>query len=231
MGILKRKQEQHKKPPIDEKSDGVQHFFDGYFMELRERGRTYFDKIVEESATNFKKDLDTTVEKVNGELKDHLTEQLDAQIAENGKAMKNAQEATLLSLNKSAQSFHKQQEQLGEALKKNIDDQASAINNMFEANKAQIESMKNAQNTAVQSLNNTVLALQEQQQQFNAVLQKNLAYQETLLVNAFEENMARIIEHYLLGALGDQFDLKAQLPSIIKQMESSKQTMVDDMKL
>jgi hypothetical protein len=55
--------------------------------------------------------------------------------------------------------------------------------------------------------------------------------QEEALINGFESNMARIIEQYLLGALGDQYDLKAQLPSIIGQMEANKQAIVDDMKL
>jgi hypothetical protein len=43
--------------------------------------------------------------------------------------------------------------------------------------------------------------------------------------------MAQIVEHYLLGALGDQFDMKAQLPSILQQLEENKQAIVDDMKL
>ena len=43
--------------------------------------------------------------------------------------------------------------------------------------------------------------------------------------------MAQVVEHYLLGALGDQYDVKAQLPSIIKQLEDNKQVIVDDMKL
>ena len=207
MGILKRKKESHKQPPIDEKSDGVQHFFDGYFQELRERGSTYFDKIIEENAVEFKEELNTTVARVNTELKDHLSKQLDAQVAENGKALKDAQEVALKSLEGSTQAFQEQQKQLGDTLQKNITYQGSVMNSMFEENKAQIESMKNTQSTAVQSLNNSVQALQQQQQEFNATLQKNLAYQENLLVNAFEQNMARIIEHYLLGALGDQFDL------------------------
>ena len=62
-------------------------------------------------------------------------------------------------------------------------------------------------------------------------MQKNIASQEELIIGAFEQNMAQVVEHYLLGALSDQFDLKAQLPSIIQQMEQNKQVMVDDMKL
>ena len=231
MGLLNRKHGSQKKPPIDEKSDGVQHFFDGYFMELRERGRTYFDKIVEDNATQFRGDLAATIGKVNDELKDHLSKEIDTQIAENGKIMKDAQEAALDALNKGIKDFQEQQKQLTGALQQNITVQQTAIGTMFEDNKAQIEAMKGAQNAALESLNNTVAALQEQQQQLVASMQKNIASQEELIIGAFEQNMAQVVEHYLLGALSDQFDLKAQLPSIIQQMEQNKQVMVDDMKL
>ena len=52
-----------------------------------------------------------------------------------------------------------------------------------------------------------------------------------MMVDSFQDNMAQIVEHYLLGALGDQFDIKSQLPSIIKQLEENKQAIADDMKL
>jgi len=58
-----------------------------------------------------------------------------------------------------------------------------------------------------------------------------VASQEEMLVGAFQSNMAAIVEHYLLGALGDQYDLKAQLPAIIKQMDENKKAIVDDMQL
>jgi hypothetical protein len=50
-------------------------------------------------------------------------------------------------------------------------------------------------------------------------------------MQTYEENMAKIIEHYVLEALGDQFDLKAQLPYIVAQMEANKQNMAEDMRL
>lgn len=231
MGLLKRKQEPSKKPPIDEKSDGVQHFFDGYFLELRERGREYFNKAIEEQAEKFKEDLDTTVDKVNTDLKDHLAKELDSQVAENGRVLKETQDAALQAMSQNIHDFEEQQKRLEDALQKSVTYQSSVISAMFEDNKAQIEAIKNAQNTALQSLNSSVLALQEQQQQISASLQRSLAVQQETLVKGFEENMASIIEHYLIGALGDAYDMKAQLPSIIKQMEENKQTIVDDMKL
>ncbi len=63
------------------------------------------------------------------------------------------------------------------------------------------------------------------------MLEMSINKQQTILVDAFQQNMARIIEHYLLTAVGEKYDLKAQLPSIIQQMEANKQAIVDDMKL
>jgi hypothetical protein len=54
---------------------------------------------------------------------------------------------------------------------------------------------------------------------------------EAALLKVFEENMAKIIENYVLQAVGEQFDLKAQLPAIIAQLEANKQSIMEDMKL
>jgi hypothetical protein len=43
--------------------------------------------------------------------------------------------------------------------------------------------------------------------------------------------MGEIVEHYVLLALGDQFDLKDQLPYILKQMEANKKEIIEDMRL
>jgi hypothetical protein len=91
--------------------------------------------------------------------------------------------------------------------------------------------MKEAQDAALKWLNQSAQALNDQYQTINTTLQKNVAAQQEMLVSGFQSNMAAIVEHYLLGALGDQYDLKAQLPAIIKQMEENKQAIADDMKL
>ena len=91
--------------------------------------------------------------------------------------------------------------------------------------------MKEAQETALKTINDSVQELEEQSKHLDEKLQATVARQEEILVDAFQGNMAHIIEHYLLGALGDQYDMKAQLPSIIKRMEENKQAIADDMKL
>ena len=73
--------------------------------------------------------------------------------------------------------------------------------------------------------------MDEQYKQLSTTLQERINAQQTMMLDAFENNMAAVVEHYVLGALGEQFDLKAQLPSIIKQLQTNKDAMVGDLKL
>lgn len=216
---------QHKQRGNDDTEDAENaelHFFDEYFREeLRNHGRWYFERIIKENGGLFKKDLDATVIEINTELKEHVVKQLDAtlvevnneirehvtkrfddQFVEFNKAMQDAQSSALESLNQSTEALQEQHQQV-----------------------------KDAQNSALELLKKSVESLQEQHQQLSEMLKKSVADQQAMLVDTFEKNMAQVIEHYLLEALGDQYDLKAQVPSIIEQMEANKQAMVDDMKL
>jgi uncharacterized protein YbjQ (UPF0145 family) len=253
MGLFQHKQPQ-KKTPTDPAKDAALQVLDEKFRdELKERARLYFDRVINENAALFKQDLDATVahintelkqhvarqlddqfveiNKVNNELKDHITKQLDERFTEYEKTMKDAQGLAVDALNKSAQDLSAQHQQLSASIEKSIANQDAIMANAFSENKAHIDEMKDAQNLALEALNRSAHALVEQQQQLSAMLQQSVAAQEKALVDTFEQNMARVIEHYLLGALGDQYDLKAQLPSIIKQMEANKQVIVDDIKL
>ncbi len=177
------------------------------------------------------KQLDESIKKVNEELKDHTTKQLETQFSEYSKSLQEAQEKALNSMTESAETLKQQHDELRTALQKNVHDQQDLLHNAFEDNKTQIASMKEAQDAALKWLNQSAQALNDQYQTINTTLQKNVAAQQEMLVNGFQSNMAAIVEHYLLGALGDQYDLKAQLPAIIKQMEENKQAIADDMKL
>src|SRR3989338_9146896 len=223
MGLFQNKQSSKKQPKAADEPDGALHFFDDYFREERRtRGREYFEKVIDENAAVFKKDLDATIVQVHRELKEHITTQLGRTIDQI-----NADVAKQLE----AQSLQEKHQQLSEVLQKNVAHHESVLTKMLEQDTARVEATEKAQDAAIQSLNQSVLALQEQYQQLGTTLQKNVVAQEAMLTGAFEQNMARIIEHYLLGALGDQYDMKAQLPSIIKQMEANKQAIVGDMKL
>lgn len=249
MGLFHSKQKSQQKP--DDAAGDQQHFFDEYFREeLRNHGRWYFEKIISENGAAFKEDLDATiaevktelqqhvttqldtaVQQLNSELKAHVTAKLDEQFSEYTKSVKGAQDVALQSMIRGAEVLREQHQQLTQTLQKNVADQEAMLGGVFEENKAAITTMKESQAQALQWLTASVKALQEQHQQIAQALQKNVADQEAMLIESFEQNMAAVVEHYLLGALGDQYDLKAQLPSIIQQMEANKQAMTDDMKL
>jgi hypothetical protein len=250
MGLFQQKQPS-KKSADEEISDREQHFFDEYFREeLRNHGRWYFEKVISENGALFKKELDATVERVDGELKeyltkqvnimvdqigtdlkDHVTSKIDEQVTEHSKAMKEAQDAAMDEINKSVSSLREQHQQLSESLVSSVAEQEERTKTAISEYDARMTAMKEAQDAALESINQSAQALKERQQTLTDQLEKNVLEQESSLVGAFEENMARTIEHYLLEALGDQYDLKAQLPAIIQQMEENKQAIVDDMKL
>lgn len=235
----------------DDTADIEQHFMDENFREeLRNHGRWYFEKVINENGALFKKDLDATIEQLKVDLRqsvsqqvtdavaqlgaslqDHITSQLDAQFVEYSKTMKSAQDEALASITKSAHSLTEEYRHLSTTVQKDLAEQEAVLSGAIEESKTRIATVADAQTAAIQWINHSTQALQEHDAQLTALLQKNLADQQALLVRSFEGNMAQIIEHYILGALGDQYDLKAQLPAIIKQMEANKQTIVDDMKV
>jgi hypothetical protein len=156
----------------------VNHLFNKEFREeLRNRGRLRFENIINENAMFLKQDLDITIAQLNEYIKKVIEKKLDEEFAAYTKAMKDAQELAVSSLQKSAN------------------------------------------------------AVEEQREAMKAALLKNEQEREAGLVKAYEENMAQIIEHYLLETLGQQFDLKAQLPYIIAQMDANKNDMIEDMRL
>jgi len=251
MGLFQHKKKSNNGSSDDDTGAIEERFFDENFREeLRNHGRWYFEKIITENGDVFKKELDTTVEQisiqlkehvikqlditieqVNIELKDHVTKRLDEQFLEYSRALKDAQDLAMQSLNRSAQALEEQHHQISATLEENVKKQETELNAAFEENKAHIASMKDAQNTAMESLNRSAQALEEQHNQLNDTLKSNVAKQEEVLVTGFESNMAQIVEHYLLGALGNQYDMKAQIPSIIQELEANKKAIVDDMKL
>lgn len=209
--------------------------------ELKERMTQQLDQQMVEFAGAMKAAEESALQLLSknaqslGEQHQELSQSLRKNVADQEalllKAIKDAQDLALQSISSSAQALEQQRQQLTDALQKNIAHQESALAGASEENRARITAMKAAQDHAMQSLNETAQAIEQQRQQLAQALQENVARQQEVIVQAFEQNTAQIIEHYLLGALGDQYDFKAQLPLIIKQMEENKQAIVDDMKL
>lgn len=114
--------------------------------------------------------------------------------------------------------------QLNEYMKKEI---TNSLNKEFQS---YAKGMQEAQELALAALQKTASEIDAQRAQLTEALKAEVANQEAAMIAVYEQNMAQIIEHYLLEALGEQLDLKAQLPYIISQMEANKDQIIEDMR-
>ena len=50
------------------------------------------------------------------------------------------------------------------------------------------------------------------------------------LIKRFESNMADIVNHYVLAAIGNQIDLNDQLEYILGELEANKKAIIEDIR-
>jgi len=93
------------------------------------------------------------------------------------------------------------------------------------------KAMKEAQELTLGALQKTAVELEQQRQELSEALKKSMTAHEAEMLKGFEVNMAQIVEHYVMQSLGEQFDMKTQLPYIMAQMEAHKKEMMEDMLL
>jgi F0F1-type ATP synthase membrane subunit b/b' len=92
------------------------------------------------------------------------------------------------------------------------------------------ESITDAKQMAVDSIQKTKETIEDERQQLLKQLNIEVEAERTRLVKQFEENMAEIVNHYVLAAIGKQIDLSDQLEYIISELEANKQAITEDIK-
>ncbi|HET9721720.1 MAG TPA: hypothetical protein VFP32_01685 [Candidatus Saccharimonadales bacterium] len=92
------------------------------------------------------------------------------------------------------------------------------------------QSIVDAKQIALDSIEKTVATIEQQRQFLEQQMQAQADAQKARVVARFEAEMASIINHYVLKAIGDQIDLSDQLDFILEQMESNKQALIEDVK-
>lgn len=90
------------------------------------------------------------------------------------------------------------------------------------------QSIMDAKQLAVDSIQKTNQAIDEQRQVMGQQVQHEIAAEKQLLLERFEANMADIINHYVLAAVGNQIDLSDQLEYILGDLESNKKEIIED---
>jgi cytoskeletal protein RodZ len=90
------------------------------------------------------------------------------------------------------------------------------------------QSITDAKQLALDSISKTQEAVEEQRQSMTAQLTEEIAQEKARVVKRFEDNMADIINHYVLAAVGDQIDLNDQLEFILADLETNKEIIIKD---
>jgi hypothetical protein len=90
------------------------------------------------------------------------------------------------------------------------------------------ESISDAKDLALASITKTQEAIEEQRQMMGQQLTQEVANEKTRLLKRFEDNMADIVNHYVLAAIGNQIDLNDQLEYILAELDENKKNIIED---
>ncbi|MGH7234454.1 MAG: hypothetical protein ACREF7_03365 [Candidatus Saccharimonadales bacterium] len=90
------------------------------------------------------------------------------------------------------------------------------------------ESITDAKQMAIDSIEKTKQTIEEQRQILSQQMSSEVNAEKQRLIERFEQNMADIINHYVLAAIGQQIDLSDQLEYILAELEANKKAIAED---
>ncbi|HTB48675.1 MAG TPA: hypothetical protein VK712_01185 [Verrucomicrobiae bacterium] len=90
------------------------------------------------------------------------------------------------------------------------------------------QSIMDAKQLAIDSIQKTNTAIDEERRVLGQQVQQEIAAEKQVRLERFEANMADIINHYVLAAIGNQIDLNDQLEYILADLEANKQAIIED---
>ena len=90
------------------------------------------------------------------------------------------------------------------------------------------QSIMDAKQLAVESIEKTNVAIDEQRQLLGEQVRAEILAEKRQVLERFESNMADIINHYVLAAIGNQIDLNDQLEYILANLEANKPAIIED---
>jgi hypothetical protein len=90
------------------------------------------------------------------------------------------------------------------------------------------ESIEDAKEVALESIKKTQASVEEQRATMEKQLKEATDQEKARLITRFEKNMADIVNHYVLSAIGGHISLDDQLEYILDELERNKKDMVKD---
>ena len=92
------------------------------------------------------------------------------------------------------------------------------------------DSISSAKELAVGAIQKTQEVIEEQRSILEKQLNEQAFEEKQRIITKFEKDMADIVNHYLLAAIGNQIDLTVQLEYIFQYLEQNKQAIVEDIR-
>jgi len=90
------------------------------------------------------------------------------------------------------------------------------------------QSIMDAKQLAIDSIEKTNKAVDEERKTLSVQVEQEFTVEKARLIEQFEINMAAVINHYVIAAIGDQIDLSEQLEFILSDLEANKQAIIED---
>lgn len=87
-----------------------------------------------------------------------------------------------------------------------------------------------ARQLAIESIEKTKVTIDAERQVMTTQLEAEIAAEKDKRMKRFDENMADIVNHYVLAAIGDQIDLNSQLEYILNELETNKPAIIEDIR-
>lgn len=88
--------------------------------------------------------------------------------------------------------------------------------------------ISDAKQLAVESIQKTKETIDDQRAALSSQLEKEISDEKNRRIKRFDENMADVINHYVLAAIGNQIDLNDQLEYILSELETNKAAILED---
>lgn len=92
------------------------------------------------------------------------------------------------------------------------------------------QSITDAKQLALESIEKTVATIEQQRKFLETQMQTQSEAQKAQVIARFETEMAGIVNHYILRAIGNQIDLSDQLEYILSELEANKAAILEDVK-
>lgn len=114
--------------------------------------------------------------------------------------------------------------QLNEYMKEEI------TRNLEDEFKKYEQSITDAKQMAIDALKKTNEVIDEQRAHISEALSEEVKRERDRLLMQFENNMADIVNHYVVAAIGNQIDLSDQLEYILNDLQINKDAILEDIR-